>query len=387
MDTAKVAAEFLAERRVLDMADKTMEQYEWALKHLIACCEELPLVSQKAHGLESRKDVRKCLTTFFRWCGRRYQWPNPVKELDPLPKKRRLPRVFTDLEVAQLLATPTNQRDRALLLLALHHLDVPWKPADLEQREGRIIRQGNQVYGPKVDEDTGKVLDPGPGVQIYNYVVEGSFDGYSWQTVEAKARAIQSLMKRNVTIRSMDDVDNIALTAAEAKAIASGNPDVMRSVQLKNDIGRLQMVRASHRDATLRAKTELAGLPKRIEAYREAIANHQVDHQLAEANKEFVLTIGRKTMDKRPEGGQALADLLPNLTDGDSDEIGTFRGFALVVADTPDGYRLTLKSPQTGLEYSSNLIPPKDVRRRAWPKGWTTSPTASPGASNRPSAA
>jgi site-specific recombinase XerD len=127
MDTAKVIARFLAERRVLGLADKTMEQYEWALKLLITHCRELPrtgeellpVVSHPVHGLESRKDIRKCLNTFFRWCGRRYQWPNPVKELEPLPKRKRLPWVFTELEVERLLAASTNQRDRALLLLVL----------------------------------------------------------------------------------------------------------------------------------------------------------------------------------------------------------------------------------------------------------------------------
>ena len=123
-----------------------------------------------------------------------------------------------------------NVQDRAA---AAHHIDVPWRPRDVEQREGRIIRQGNEVYGPVIDKETKARLAPGPGVKLFQYVQEGSFDGFMWQAVETKARAIKSLMKRQQTSRGMDDIDPFILGVAEAKALASGNPLVKRAEELQ----------------------------------------------------------------------------------------------------------------------------------------------------------
>ena len=118
-----------------------------------------------------------------------------------------------------------NVQNRAA---AAHHIDIPWRPRDLEQREGRIIRQGNRVYGPDMDEETGKPLSPGRGVQIYQYAQEGSFDVFMWQAIEAKARAIKSLIKRKQTARKLEDVDEFVLGVAEAKALATGTPSRSR---------------------------------------------------------------------------------------------------------------------------------------------------------------
>jgi hypothetical protein len=106
----------------------------------------------------------------------------------------------------------TNVQKR---LKALHHLDAPWRPRDIEQREGRILRQGND----------------NPSVDIYRYVTEGSFDAYMWQTLETKARFIQQVMNGSVTVRQAEDLEGGALTYAEIKAIASGNPAVMEKVK------------------------------------------------------------------------------------------------------------------------------------------------------------
>src|SRR5664279_5818612 len=117
-------------------------------------------------------------------------------------------------------------------LKALHHLDAPWRPRDIEQREGRILRQGNDHSS----------------VDIYRYVTEGSFDAYMWQTLETKARFIQQVMNGSVTVRQAEDLEGGALTYAEIKAIASGNPAVMEKVKVDTEVRKLDQLRASHRN-------------------------------------------------------------------------------------------------------------------------------------------
>src|SRR5439155_1375642 len=121
----------------------------------------------------------------------------------------------------------TNVQQR---LVALHHIDAPWRPRDIEQRDGRILRQGNG----------------NPQVHIYRYVTEGSFDAYMWQTLETKARFIQQVMSGAVTVREAEDLESGALSFAEIKAIASGNPLVMEKVRIDTEVRRLDMLRASH---------------------------------------------------------------------------------------------------------------------------------------------
>ena len=115
-------------------------------------------------------------------------------------------------------------------LKALHHLDAPWRPRDIEQRNGRILRQGND----------------NPQVGIYRYVTEGSFDAYMWQTLETKARFIQQVMSGDVTVREAEDLEGGALSFAEIKAIASGNPAVMEKVRIDTEVRKLDMLRSAH---------------------------------------------------------------------------------------------------------------------------------------------
>ena len=121
----------------------------------------------------------------------------------------------------------TNVQHR---LRALHHLDAPWRPRDIEQREGRILRQGNL----------------NSEVEIYRYVTEGSFDAYMWQTLETKARFIQQVMSGQTSVRTAEDLEGGALTYAEIKAIASGNPAVMEKVKVDTEIRKLDQLRAVH---------------------------------------------------------------------------------------------------------------------------------------------
>jgi hypothetical protein len=112
-------------------------------------------------------------------------------------------------------------------LIALHNLDCPWRPGDLEQRHGRILRQGNHW----------------PEVYVFSYITEGSFDGYMWQGVESKARFIEQALAGEITARTADDTSDVVLSAAEIKAIASGNPQIVRKVQLEAEVARLERVR------------------------------------------------------------------------------------------------------------------------------------------------
>jgi hypothetical protein len=128
----------------------------------------------------------------------------------------------------QKAGSGTNVQER---LIGLHHLDAPWRPADVEQREGRILRQGNK----------------NPVVQIYRYLSKGSFDAYMWQTLETKAKFISQVMSGDMTIRRLEDLDSAALTYAEVKAIASGNPLVIEKAQVDAELMRLTRLRSAHR--------------------------------------------------------------------------------------------------------------------------------------------
>ena len=138
----------------------------------------------------------------------------------------------------QKMGSGTNVQER---LIALHHLDAPWRPADVEQREGRILRQGNK----------------NAVVQIYRYVTEGSFDAYMWQTLETKAKFIAQVMSGDMTIRRLEDLDSAALTYAEVKAIASGNPLVIEKAQVDAELIRLTRLRSAHAEEQYRIRTNL----------------------------------------------------------------------------------------------------------------------------------
>src|SRR5208283_4842935 len=134
-------------------------------------------------------------------------------------------------------------------LRALHHLDAPWRPRDIEQREGRILRQGNL----------------NAEVEIYRYVTKGSFDAYMWQTLETKARFIQQVMNGSTSVRQAEDIEGGALTYAEIKAIASGNPAVMEKVRVDAEIRKLDQLRSAHVNQQYAIRTQLSGLPGQIQ--------------------------------------------------------------------------------------------------------------------------
>ncbi len=205
-------------------------------------------------------------------------------------------------------------------LAALHHLDAPWRPRDIEQREGRILRQGNM---------NGEV-------RILRYVTEGSFDAYMWQTLETKARFIQQVMRGETSVRAAEDVNGGALTYAEIKAIASGNPAVMEKVKVDTEIRKLDQLRAAHLNQQYRIRLEVQALPEQIEEKRKRIERLAGDIARRDAHEtgEFSMSVGARIFsgkDARAQGGTALA--LAVLADKDDTSLqvrGDLRGFEIL---------------------------------------------------------
>ena len=254
------------------------------------------------------------------------------------------------------LGVGVNVQERAA---AAHHLDVPWRPRDIEQREGRIIRQGNKVYGPEFDQDE-KVIAPGKGVRVFNYVTEGSFDAYMWQAVEVKAKAIKAIMRRNIRNRTMEDIDALVLSASEAKALASGNPDVLKAVEVKNEVSRIQLLRASHRDAIARAQRESERLPTVVAGQRSAIGRLERDVDLLARTEDdkFAMTVAKTGYAERTKAGEAVKRILDLLSVDTSMPptryvVGTFRGFNVQATRTDMGYLVHVSNPETGIEHIS----------------------------------
>jgi N12 class adenine-specific DNA methylase len=211
----------------------------------------------------------------------------------------------------------TNVQKR---LAALHHLDAPWRPRDIEQREGRILRQGN-LNGE---------------VRIFRYVTEGSFDAYMWQTLETKARFIQQVMNGQTSVRSAEDLDGGALTYAEIKAIASGNPAVMEKVKTDTEIRKLDQLRAAHRNQQHSIRLQIRSLPSEIKEREERIERLSADITTRDghAGEEFSMTVGKRMYSgkgAREEGAAALTIAILSWRDDLSLQVrGAFRGFEIL---------------------------------------------------------
>jgi N12 class adenine-specific DNA methylase len=171
----------------------------------------------------------------------------------------------------------TNVQKR---LKAMHELDAPWRPRDLEQRRGRIERQGNL----------------NPEVELYRYVTEGSFDAYMWQTLETKARFIQQVMNGSTSVRTAEDLENGALTYAEIKAIASGNPAVMEKVRVDTEIRKLDQLRAAHINQQHNIRWEIKHLPEKIQRSKDGLSRVAADIETREAHaqEDFSITVGSR---------------------------------------------------------------------------------------------
>ena len=175
----------------------------------------------------------------------------------------------------QKMGTGTNVQKR---LAALHHLDAPWKPAEVEQREGRILRQGNENQE----------------VAVYRYVTEGSFDAYMWQALETKARFISQVMTGESAVRSAQDIGGQELSYAEVKAIASGNPAVLTLAEADAELQRLTVLKKNHADEQYLSRRNVRDLPQTIERLSQRLSGLNADRQTVTAHAGDSITIGNR---------------------------------------------------------------------------------------------
>jgi N12 class adenine-specific DNA methylase len=205
-------------------------------------------------------------------------------------------------------------------LRALHHLDAPWRPRDIEQREGRILRQGNL----------------NPEIEIYRYVTEGSFDAYMWQTLETKARFIQQVMSGQTSVRSAEDLEGGALTYAEIKAIASGNPAVMEKVKIDTEIRKIDQLKSAHLNQQHSIRWQIRALPQQIDEAGATLASVQADilTRDADSSDEFSMIVGNKLFSgkgAREDAANALAvAVLTWRDDLTLQPRASFRGFQIM---------------------------------------------------------
>ena len=211
----------------------------------------------------------------------------------------------------------TNVQKR---LIAEHHLDIPWRPSDIEQREGRILRQGNE--NSKVD--------------IFRYVTENTFDSYMWQTIESKQKFISQIMTSKSPVRSCEDVDETALSYAEIKALATGNPYIREKMDLEIEVSRLKLVKANYLSQKYMLEDSLLKhYPKEIRLTQERIKGYKMDIALYERHKseDFpgMLLYGTHYAEKK-EAGTAILEACKAMTSPEPKEVGSYRGFTLLLS-------------------------------------------------------
>ena len=196
------------------------------------------------------------------------------------------------------MGTGTNVQKR---LTALHHLDAPWKPAEVEQREGRILRQGNENLE----------------VSIYRYVTEGSFDAYMWQALETKARFIAQIMSGDCAVRKAEDIGGQELSYAEVKAIASGNPAVLTLAEADAELQRLAILRKNHHDEQYLARRNLRDLPDEIK---------RLERRLEGMSADMATVAASEGMPSQELVGKRLGQMPEKVSETYRTRLGTYRG-------------------------------------------------------------
>ena len=232
----------------------------------------------------------------------------------------------------QRMGAGTNCQQK---LIALHHLDCPWRPSDLQQREGRIIRQGNE----------------NPEVDIYSYVTEGTFDAYLYQLVESKQKFISQIMTSKSPVRSAEDVDEQALSYAEIKALASGNPMIKEKMDLDIEVSKLKLLKANHLSQKYALEDAISkGFPKQIAETQAQITGYGADIATVKENTHpngdgfSPLTLAGVTHADKKEAGAALLTMCQTMLSPEATQVGSYRGLTLELAfDTfAREYRLTM---------------------------------------------
>lgn len=236
----------------------------------------------------------------------------------------------------QKMGAGTNVQDR---LVAVHHLDVGWKPSDMTQRNGRIIRQGNQ----------------NKQVYVYNYVTEGTFDAYLWQTLENKQKFISQIMTSKSPVRSCEDVDEQALSYAEIKALCAGNPLIKEKMDLDVQVAKLRVLKADHQSQKFRLQDKLlTKFPAEIQAQTATITALKSDAEIAAAHPQGQetfcgMTLKGMTYDEKKSAGERLLLACTELSNTEEQLVGSYRGFALSLRFEPfrSEYQAVLKGRLT----------------------------------------
>lgn len=231
----------------------------------------------------------------------------------------------------QKMGAGTNVQDK---LIALHDLDCPWRPSDLAQRLGRIVRQGNK----------------NPEVEIFRYVTEGTFDSYLYQLVENKQKFISQIMTSKLPVRSAEDVDETALSYAEIKALATGNPLIIEKCQLEMDVNKLKILHASHLSQKYALEDKiLKEYPQEIKRQTERIAGYKTDAETAAkqpTDKDHFppMKIGGISYTEKAEAGKAIIEACKAMTSPDLVALGEYRGFQMILSfdSFAKEYRVTL---------------------------------------------
>ena len=235
-------------------------------------------------------------------------------------------RMFSDVRAGrkriiigstEKLGVGTNIQTR---MVAAHHIDCPWKPSDIEQREGRIIRQGNE------NEE----------VNIYRYVTKGSFDAYLWGIVETKQRFISQVFTSRELARICEDIDETVLNFAEIKAVASENPLIMEKIQVDNEVARLRILKAAHEGKRFALQDAVTfQYPKRIQSLEKELQLLQKDlerrNQAMEVQPGFAITLQGKVYEKHKEAGEVLRGIIEGVTAFTRHEVGMYKGFQVFV--------------------------------------------------------
>ena len=256
-------------------------------------------------------------------------------------------RMFSDVRAGrkriiigstEKLGVGTNIQTR---MVAAHHIDCPWKPSDIEQREGRIIRQGNE------NEE----------VNIYRYVTKGSFDAYLWGIVETKQRFISQVFTSRELARICEDIDETVLNFAEIKAVASENPLIMEKIQVDNEVARLRILKAAHEGKRFALQDAVTfQYPKRIQSLEKELQLLQKDlerrNQAMEVQPGFAITLQGKVYEKHKEAGEVLRGIIEGVTAFTRHEVGIYKGFQVSVQNDMLGPILFLQGEK---EYSVEL--------------------------------
>lgn len=262
----------------------------------------------------------------------------------------------TEIQKGELFAKVKSGRVRVLLgstpkmgagmnvqerLVALHHLDAPWRPSDLEQREGRIIRQGNKLaFNP--DGTPVKGFE----VEILRYATKNTLDSRMWQTIESKARFIEQVRKGNSQDRSIEDVGGEAANAAEMKAASSGNPLILEEMDLRQKIRKLEQLQTAHNREQFSIRDNITMIERALPKQRELLENIKKDAAVKVA-EDFSITIDGQKFDKRKEAGELLKTVIQKAKNNTS--VGKYAGFDIVVMrkELTDAVELDIKGAAT----------------------------------------